>query len=163
MRSTGEVMGMGPDFGSAFAKAQAGAGTGVPLEGTAFLSVNDNDKENLLPIARGLAELGFDLVATRATAAGLRGQGIGCGVVYKVNEGRPNAVDLMKNGEIHLILNTPLGKESYFDEQALRRAATQRGVPLITTLSGGHAMVAAIRAVKAGRVDVRTLQETYRS
>ena len=137
------------------------AGTGVPLEGMAFLSVNDNDKLTMIPIARGLAELGFKLVATGGTASALRAEGIECGTVFKVNEGRPNAVDLMKNGEIQLILNTPLGKESYFDEKALRRTATQRGIPLVTTLSGAHAMVEAIRALRSGSVEVRTLQEIY--
>ena len=161
MRSTGEVMGVGRDFGTAFAKAQLGAGTGVPLEGTAFLSVNDNDKENLVPIARGLAELGFSLVASRGTCEHLRARGIECAMVYKVLEGRPSAVDLMKNREIQLILNTPLGRESYFDEKALRLTATQRGIPLVTTLSGGHAMVEAIRSLKKGPLEVRSLQEIY--
>jgi carbamoyl-phosphate synthase large subunit len=161
MRSTGEVMGVGPDFGIAFAKAQIGAGTGVPLKGTAFLSVNDNDKTNLEPIARGIADLGFRLVATRGTAEHLRGAGIECSMVYKVLEGRPNAVDLMKNGEIQLIVNTPLGKESYFDEKALRLTATQRGIALVTTLSGAHAMVEAIRALRRGPLEVRSLQEIY--
>ena len=161
MRSTGEVMGVGPDFGIAFAKAQIGAGTGVPLQGTAFLSVNDNDKTNLVPVARSLAGLGFGLVATRGTAEHLRSCGLECAMVYKVLEGRPNVVDLMKNGEIQLILNTPLGRESYFDEKALRRAALERNIPLVTTLSGGHAMVEAIRAMRRGPLEVRTLQEIY--
>ncbi|MDX1388718.1 MAG: carbamoyl-phosphate synthase large subunit, partial [Acidobacteriota bacterium] len=161
MRSTGEVMGMGTEFGLAFAKAQFGAGTHFPLEGTAFLSVNDNDKANLVPIARGLAELGFDLVATRGTAAHLRDAGLECETVFKVLEGRPHAVDLIKNNKIQLILNTPLGRESYFDEKALRGMATQRGIPLITTLSGGHATVEAIRALRKGPLEVRSLQETH--
>jgi len=109
MRSTGEVMGMAPDFGLAFAKAQLGAGTGIPQSGQAFISVNDNDKANVLPIARALTEFGFKLVATRGTATHLREQGFECLDVYKVLEGRPNVVDLMKNGEIDLIINTPLG------------------------------------------------------
>jgi carbamoyl-phosphate synthase large subunit len=161
MRSTGEVMGVGLDFGSAFAKAQFGAGTHFPLEGKAFLSVNDNDKDNLVPIARGLVELGFGLVATRGTAEHLQSAGIECEKVFKVLEGRPHAVDLMKNDEIQLILNTPLGRESYFDEKALRAMATQRGIPLITTLSGGHATVEAIAALRKGALDVRSLQEIY--
>jgi carbamoyl-phosphate synthase large subunit len=161
MRSTGEVMGVADDFGIAFAKSQMAAGTDLPLRGTAFLTVNDKDKQNLIPIARGLDELGFELVATRGTAAHLRGQGLRCADVYKVLEGRPNAVDLMKNGEIHLIVNTPLGRESYFDEKALRRTATQRGIPLITTLSAGHAVVEAIRALRSGSLDVKSLQEIY--
>jgi carbamoyl-phosphate synthase large subunit len=161
MRSTGEVMGSAREFGVAFAKAQVAAGTRFPLEGTAFLSVNDNDKQNLVPIARGLSDLGFRIVATRGTAISLQENGIECRTVYKVLEGRPNVVDLMKNGEIDLILNTPLGRESYFDEAALRRAATQYGLPLVTTLSGGHATVEAIRALREAPVEVRSLQEIY--
>jgi carbamoyl-phosphate synthase large subunit len=161
MRSTGEVMGVGQDFGTAFAKAQFGAGTHIPREGTAFLSVNENDRDNLIPIARGLSELGFRILGTRGTAEHLRAAGIPCDVVFKVLEGRPNVVDLMKNDEIHLVLNTPLGRGSYFDEKSIRTTATQRGVPLITTLSGGHAVVEAIRALRSGALEVRSLQEIY--
>jgi len=162
MRSTGEVMGMASDFGLAFAKAQLGAGTAIPSHGQAFLSVNDNDKENLLPIARALAELGFKLIATRGTAAHLKQHGLQCRDVYKVLEGRPNIVDLMKNGEIDLLVNTPLGRDSYFDEKRMRTEATQRGIPLVTTLSGGHAMVSAIAALRENKLEVRSLQETYK-
>jgi carbamoyl-phosphate synthase large subunit len=161
MRSTGEVMGVAEDFGRAFAKASIAAGMKLPLTGTAFLTVNDRDKPNLLPAARGLSELGFRLVATAGTAAYLREQGLACDHVYKVLEGRPNAVDLMKNDEIHLVINTPLGHASYFDEKAIRTTATQRGVPLVTTLSGAHAVVEAIRSLRAGALTYRTLQEIY--
>jgi carbamoyl-phosphate synthase large subunit len=161
MRSTGEVMGVAEDFGRAFAKASIAAGMKLPLTGTAFLTVNDRDKPNLLPAARGLAELGFRLVATAGTAAFLREQGLACEHVYKVLEGRPNAVDLMKNEEIQLVINTPLGHASYFDEKAIRTTATQRGVPLVTTLSGAHAVVEAIRSLRAGALTYRTLQEIY--
>ncbi|HJQ98214.1 MAG TPA: carbamoyl-phosphate synthase large subunit [Candidatus Polarisedimenticolaceae bacterium] len=161
MRSTGEVMGVAEDFGRAFAKASIAAGMRIPLAGTAFLTVNDRDKANLLPVARGLAELGFRLVATSGTAAYLREQGLACEHVYKVLEGRPNAVDLMKNDEIQLVINTPLGHASYFDEKAIRVTATQRGVPLVTTLSGAHAVVEAIRSLREGALTYRTLQEIY--
>jgi len=161
MRSTGEVMGLAPDFGRAFAKAQLGAGTGIPLTGRAFLSVNDNDKDNLLPIARQLVELGFRLVATRGTAAHLRAAGLTCEDVYKVLEGRPNVVDLMKNGQVQLMINTPLGRDSHFDEKAMRRTATERRIPLITTLSGGHAMAQAIAAMGRGALEVCSLQELH--
>jgi carbamoyl-phosphate synthase large subunit len=163
MRSTGEVMGTADGFGMAFAKAQIGAGSPLPLHGTCFLSVNDNDKVTALPIARGLTELGFDIVASSGTGTFLRAQGIECVIVHKVGEGRPNVVDLMKNGEIHLIVNTPLGRDSYFDEGTMRRAAMARGVPLITTLSGAHAAVEAIRALRDGAYSVRSLQEIYES
>jgi carbamoyl-phosphate synthase large subunit len=161
MRSTGEVMGVASDFGMAFAKSQISAGAPLPLEGTVFISVNDNDKRNVLPIAQGLADLGFKLVATRGTAAALRDSGIPCRTVYKVLEGRPNVVDMMKNGEIQLMLNTPYGGKSYGDEKAMRSAATERGIPLITTLSGGHAAVEAIRSLRRGEFEIRSLQEIY--
>ncbi len=162
MRSTGEVMGFADDFGAAFAKASYGAGSKLPLEGTAFVTVNDRDKAQLLPLARALASMGFRLVATDGTARFLRANDLPCSHVFKVLEGRPNAVDLMKNGEIQLVINTPLGKASYFDEKAMRTTATQRGIPLITTLSGGHAMVEAIRALRRGALTVKSLQEVYR-
>jgi len=161
MRSTGEVMGFADEFGEAFAKASFGAGLKLPHEGTAFVTVNDRDKPRLLPLARDLAAMGFRLVATDGTAAFLRANDLPCAHVYKVLEGRPNAVDLMKNGAIHLVINTPLGKASYFDEKPLRTTATQRGIPLITTLSGAHAMVEAIRALRRGALTVKSLQEVY--
>ncbi len=161
MRSTGEVMGFADDFGAAFAKASYGAGVKLPLQGTAFVTVIDRDKPQLLPLARALVAMGFDLVATNGTAAFLRANDLPCAHVYKVLEGRPNAVDLMKNDAIQLVINTPLGKASYFDEKALRTTATQRGIPLITTLSGGHAIVEAIRSLKRGALTVRSLQEIY--
>jgi carbamoyl-phosphate synthase large subunit len=161
MRSTGEVMGFADDFGAAFAKASFGAGLKLPLTGTAFVTVNDRDKPQLLPLARALTSMGFRLVATGGTAAFLRANDLPCAHVFKVLEGRPNAVDLMKNGEIQLVINTPLGQASYYDEKALRTTATQRGIPLITTLSGGHAMVEAIRALGRGALTVKSLQEVY--
>jgi carbamoyl-phosphate synthase large subunit len=161
MRSTGEVMGVAGEFGVAFAKAQIGAGTMIPLRGRAFLSVNENDHQNVIPIARGLSDLGFRIVATRGTGQVLRANGVDCAIVLKILEGRPNVIDLMKNGEIDLILNTPLGSSSYSDEELMRRTATQRGIPLVTTLSGGHAMVHAITALRRSAVDVRSLQEIY--
>jgi carbamoyl-phosphate synthase large subunit len=162
MRSTGEVMGVAANFGQAFAKAQLAAGQPLPLGGRAFLSVHDHDKAALIPVARSLREtLGFELVATRGTCDVLREAGVECEAVFKVLEGRPNIVDRMKNGEIHLIVNTPLGADSYFDEKALRSTATQRGIPLVTTLSGAHATVQAIIELKENTLDVRSLQEIY--
>ncbi len=159
MRSTGEAMGSGASFGEAFAKAQQGCGQDLPLSGNAFLSVNDRDKASLLPIARDLAELGFDLLATGGTAAYLRDQGLAVTPIYKVNEGRPNAVDYVKNGQIALIVNTPLGKASFFDEASIRRAAIVYGVPALTTLSGAAAAVQAIRALRDDVWTVQSLQE----
>ena len=161
MKSTGEVMGISATFGNAFAKAQIAAGNPLPLSGTAFLSVNDNDKRNLIPIARGLSDLGFRIVASAGTAEVLHGAGLTAETVFKVNEGRPNVVDRMISGEIHLIINTPLGRESRYDEAVIRRTATQRGIPLITTLSGAAAAVRGIAALRDEGLEVRCLQEIH--
>lgn len=159
MKSTGEGMGSGATFGEAFAKAQMACGSHLPTSGNAFLSVNDRDKATLLPIARELAALGFNLLATSGTAAYLQQHGLKVTPIYKVNEGRPNAVDYIKNGEIALIVNTPLGKVSFFDEAAIRRAAITYGVPTLTTLSGAAAAVQAIQALRAGQWTLQSLQE----
>jgi carbamoyl-phosphate synthase large subunit len=161
MKSTGEVMGGATSFGVAFAKAQLAVGQRLPDEGTAFVSVNNDDKANLLPIARDLAALGFRLLATRGTAAYLRAHGLEVDVVFKVNEGRPNVADEIVNGRIHLIVNTPLGRESFFDDRAVRRAAMVYEVPCITTLTGAAAAVSAIRAMRKQGVSVRALQDYY--
>ena len=159
MRSTGEAMGTGATFGEAFAKALLGCGHRMPTQGTAFLSVNDNDKPNLVPIAGKLFALGFRLLATSGTAAFLQRSGLDVQPIYKVNEGRPNVVDYIKNGEIHLIINTTRGKASFFDERAIRTAAIRHGVPAVTTLSGAAAAVEAIRSLREDVWDVRSLQE----
>jgi carbamoyl-phosphate synthase large subunit len=161
MRSTGEVMGIAENFGSAFLKAQLGAGTRLPREGTVFISVNDQDKRVVVELARELHEMGFKLIATRGTQKKIEGAGLPCRFVYKVNEGRPNIADLVKSRQVDLIINTPLGKVSFYDERAIRRAAMQYGVPCITTLTGATATVAAIRALKDEQLDVRSLQEYH--
>lgn len=162
MKSTGEAMGSGASFGEAFAKAQIGCGQHLPTSGTAFLSVNDRDKGTLIPIARELAALGFTLLATGGTAAALQAANLDVTTIYKVNEGRPNAVDYIKNRQIALIVNTPLGKASFFDEGAIRRAAITYGIPALTTLSGAAAAVQAIRAIREGGWTVLSLQERGR-
>jgi carbamoyl-phosphate synthase large subunit len=161
MKSTGEVMGGADTFGAAFSKAMMGAGQKVPEHGCVFISVNNSDKQTVLPIARDLAQLGFTLRATRGTAAFLRVHGIDVEVVYKVNEGRPNVADHLVNGNIDLVINTPLGKDSFFDERAVRRAATMSQVPCITTLTGASAAVSAIRALRSQTLTVRSLQDYY--
>ena len=161
MKSTGEVMGGAATFGTAFAKAQIGAGQKIPLDGTAFISVNNDDKPNVVPIARDLAALGFKLVATRGTAAYLRAHGLDVEVVYKINEGRPHVGDRIVNKQIHLVLNTPLGRESFFDDRSVRRVAMMQGVPCITTLTGGAATVRAIKALREQGLDVRSLPEDH--
>jgi carbamoyl-phosphate synthase large subunit len=161
MKSTGEVMGVADNFGLAFAKAQIAVRHRIPIAGRVFISVNDHDKTALLPIARDLAALGFKLVATRGTTAALRAAGLKVEKVFKVNEGRPNVVDLIKSASLDLIINTPLGRASRFDEKAIRRAAIQRGVTCITTLSAAAAVVIGIKALKQGQVQVASLQELH--
>ncbi len=161
MKSTGEVMGGSTSFGVAFAKAQLAVGQRLPENGTAFVSVNNKDKANLVPIARDLAELGFRLIATRGTAAYLRSYGLDVGVVFKVNEGRPNIADEIVNRKVDLVVNTPLGRESFFDDRTVRRAAMMHEVPCITTLTGAAAAVSAIRALRQEGVSVRALQDYY--
>ena len=161
MKSTGEVMGGSTNFGVAFAKAQLSVGQRLPQRGTAFVSVNNDDKPNLVPIARGLAELGFRLIATRGTAAYLRAYGLDVDVIYKVNEGRPNIADEIVNRKVDLVVNTPLGRESFFDDRTVRRAAMMYEVPCITTLTGAAAALQAIRALRQEGLGVRALQDYY--
>src|SRR5438067_10597992 len=144
MHSTGEVMGIGESFGEAYAKAMTAAGLELPESGTAFISVNEADKGQAVLLARRLSRLGFDLMATIGTAARLREVGLECATVFKVNEGRPNIADHIKQGEIALVINTPLGRTSHYDEQAIRRAALQYNVPCVTTMTGAHALVEAL-------------------
>ncbi len=161
MRSTGEVMGVSDSFGEAYAKAQISAGLLLPTGGSVFISVNDRDKRYIANIARDFQDLGFQIVATIGTAAFLSENGIGCGRVFKVNEGRPNVVDLLKSGRVQLVVNTPLGRESFFDEKAVRRACIQLGVPCITTISAAAAAVSAIHVLQRGEVKVMSLQECH--
>ena len=161
MKSTGEVMGGADNFGAAFGKAMMGAGQRLPESGCVFISVNNSDKPTVLPIARDLAQLGFTLAATRGTAAFLRAHGLDVDVMYKVNEGRPNVADHLVNREIAMVINTPLGRDSFFDDRAVRRAATMAQVPCITTLTGASAAVSAIRALRQQTLTVRSLQDYY--
>jgi carbamoyl-phosphate synthase large subunit len=162
MHSTGEVMGIGDTFGEAYAKAMMGAGVSLPSTGKAFMSVNDADKGTAVLLARKLSRLGFELVATLGTAARLREVGLAVESVFKVNEGRPNIADHIKSGEISLVINTPLGRVSRFDEQAIRRAALQYNVPCVTTMTGAQALVEAIAASTADATpNVHSLQELH--
>jgi carbamoyl-phosphate synthase large subunit len=161
MKSTGEVMGVAESFGIAFAKAQLSAGIRLPRSGTVFLSVNDRDKINLLPIAQDFANLGFRLLATAGTQQFLDRNGVQSDHIFKAGEGRPNIVDLILSSKIDLIINTPLGRQSHYDEKSIRRAATQHGVACITTLSGAAAAVNAIRTLRHEKLTVRSLQEYH--
>ncbi|MEO7028528.1 MAG: carbamoyl-phosphate synthase large subunit, partial [Acidobacteriaceae bacterium] len=161
MKSTGEVMGVADNFGEAFAKAQTAAGLHLPLEGTVFLSVNDRDKEMLLPLAKRFVDLGFRLVATHGSAAVMEKAGLQVERVYKVNEGRPNVVDLIKGDRIQLIVNTPQGKERVFDDQAIRGAAVLARVPTITTMAAARAAVEGIESLQNGTRRVEALQTLH--
>jgi carbamoyl-phosphate synthase large subunit len=162
MRSTGEVMGISSTFGLAFAKAQLAAGQRLPLEGIVFISVNDHDKGHVAGIAKDIAAVGLKILATRGTAIALTRAGIEVEAVYKVNEGRPNVVDLIKTGKIQLVINTPLGRESFYDERSIRRAAVRYNVPCITTLSAASAAARGIRAMAGHAVEVVALQDLHR-
>jgi carbamoyl-phosphate synthase large subunit len=161
MKSTGEVMGGSDNFGAAFGKAMMGAAQKLPEKGCVFISVNNSDKPTVLPVARDLAALGFTLAATRGTAAFLRAHGLDVDVMYKVNEGRPNVADHLVNRAIDMVINTPLGRDSFFDDRAVRRAATMAQVPCITTLTGASAAVSAIKALRQQALSVRSLQDYY--
>jgi carbamoyl-phosphate synthase large subunit len=161
MKSTGEVMGVADNFGEAFAKAQIAAGQMLPVKGTIFLSVNDRDKEGVVALARTFVEMGFHLVATHGTAEALEAAGLQPERVYKVKEGRPNVVDLIKGDRIQLIVNTPRGQETFFDEKAIRRAAVLARIPTITTLAAARAAAEGIAALQGGTLSVFALQELH--
>ena len=161
MKSTGEVMGGASTFGQAFAKAMIGSGVHLPHSGTVFISVNNHDKPAVVQIARDLREIGFSLVATRGTANYLRAHGLEVEIVFKVNEGRPHVGDEILNNKIHMVINTPLGRESFFDDRTVRRIAMMHGVPSITTLTGAGASVNAIKALHSESLTVRALQEYH--
>jgi carbamoyl-phosphate synthase large subunit len=161
MRSTGEVMGIADSFGMAFAKAQISADGALPLGGSIFVTVNDHDKANVVPIVRRFHGLGFHVYATDGTARYLRQRGVPAERVLKVHEGRPNAIDLMVSHRIQLLINTPLGKLSQQDDYAIRQAALQHRVPYTTTLSGASAASDAVIALKSRTGEVRPLQEWH--
>ena len=161
MKSTGEVMGVADNFGEAFAKAQIAAGQLLPLKGTVFLSVNDHDKDRTVALARQFVEMGFHLVATHGTAVVLEHAGLQPERVHKVKEGRPNVVDLIKGDRIQLIINTPRGQDTFFDEKAIRRAAVLARIPTITTLAAAQAAAEGIAALQRGTLSVVALQTLH--
>lgn len=161
MKSTGEVMGVAKSFGHAFAKAQLAAGQRLPRKGTIFISVGDHDKRDVGPLAKELHVLGFRLIATRGTLAALEAAGVPAEAVFKVNEGRPNIVDLVKTGKVDMVINTPLGRESFYDEKSIRRAAIRYNIPCITTLSAANAAARGIRAQIEDPLEVAPLQALH--
>jgi carbamoyl-phosphate synthase large subunit len=161
MRSTGEVMGVGENFGEAFSKAQLSAGTPLPDRGTVFISVNERHKAEAVEIARRFTELGFQLVATRGTTAAIVAAGLKCKTVFKVNEGRPNAVDLLKAGSLQLVIYTSAGAHSFSDEKAIRRTAVFYRIPCITTISAAKAAVEAVASRQRDPIRVWSLQDIH--
>jgi carbamoyl-phosphate synthase large subunit len=161
MRSTGEVMGIARDFPTAFAKAQAGAGAALPTGGTAFVTVTDSDKPGAVAVAQTLHDLGFRIVATRGTKEAIERMGIPATTLKKIGEGSPNVVEWIENGEVDLVVNTPTGSGARSDGWQIRRAAVTRGIPCLTTLSGGLAAVRAIAAARHGAAEVLSLQEIH--
>ena len=162
MRSTGEVMGISDSFGWSFAKAQLAAGNGLPLEGKILITVNDHDKPTVTPIARRFQEMGFQVLATGGTAKYLRSRGIPVTPVFKVHEGRPNCLDYVVNGDVQLLINTPLGKHSQIDDYILREAALRNKVAYTTTISAASAASDAILALRSRKPSVKPLQEWQR-
>ena len=163
MKSTGEVMGVASTFGEAFAKAQLSANQLLPTSGTVFFTVNDHDKQSAIALARRYVHLGFKIVATEGTANALEGAGLVVERVFKVEEGRPNAVDLIKEKRIQLIVNTPRGQDAIFDEKAIRRAAVLARVPSITTLAAAQAAAEGIAAMQKHQATVFALQQLHAS
>jgi carbamoyl-phosphate synthase large subunit len=161
MRSTGEVMGIDDNFPMAFAKSQLAASSALPLAGRIFISVADRDKAEVTSVARALVDMNYQVISTRGTANALRMAGIEVAEIPKIQEGRPNLVDYMKNGQIALVINTPSGKGARTDEGKIRAAAVAHGVTCITTLPAAHAAVAACRALRQNELTVRALQERF--
>ena len=163
MRSTGEVMGQDEDFGIAYAKTQMAAKPSLPLKGNVFLSVKDSDKEKALLVAKGLSELGFTFSSTEGTAAFLKKHGIEAESVLRISEGRPNVADLIKNGKVQMVINTPLGLIPRRDENGIRSEAVLNGVPIITTLGSAFAALDGIRSLTEHDFSVKSLQDYSRS
>jgi carbamoyl-phosphate synthase large subunit len=162
MKSTGEVMGIDTSFGMAYIKSQFGAGQNIPRSGTIFISVLDRYKERIVPIARRLVDLGFSLVATAGTAQVIGDAGVPVNAVLKVHEGRPNIVDLIKNRQVQLVINTPRGRRSRDDQIAIRREALMHQIPTVTTVPGASAVVTGLESLLKGKLDVLPLQEYHR-
>src|SRR5437764_14341245 len=161
MRSTGEVMGLDADLGIAYAKSQMAAGAPLPLSGCVFISVSDAHKQEAAEVATQFANLGFELVATSGTGAVLEAAGLKVRRIFKLTEGRPNAVDLLKNREIQLVINTPAGQSPRADEVKIRTTAVYTNTPIMTTISGAKAAALGIAALKKNGYAVRTLQEYH--
>ncbi|MBU0683742.1 MAG: carbamoyl-phosphate synthase large subunit, partial [Candidatus Omnitrophica bacterium] len=162
MRATGEVMGIADSFGAAFYKAQEAAGARLPMEGNILLTVADKDKQGLLPIAKHLKELGFNIYATEGTGKFLKENGIENNVLKKLHEGRPNLADVIKNKDIQLVINTPIGRSSKYDDSYIRVMAIQQKIPYITSMAAAEASVEGIRTVKEKSISTKSLQDYHK-
>ncbi|MDY6958539.1 MAG: carbamoyl phosphate synthase large subunit, partial [Halobacteriota archaeon] len=161
MRSTGEVMGIDQDFGRSFYKAQLAAGNPIPPSGNIIFSIKEADKPDSLPIARDLSRMGYRLLATSGTFAYLKNNGVECDLVNKVNDTRPNVVDLIKNGEVDIVINTTAGKDSILNSQPIRRTALEHNVPYFTTMAAGRALVKGMESQRKSEPSVKALQDYY--
>lgn len=159
MRSTGEVMGIDEGFGRAYAKAELAAGQKLPLAGKVFVSATDRDKLAVVPVVRDLINLGFKIIATAGTKQVLAAQGLVVESVLKLHEGRPNVVDIIKNGQIQMIINTPSGEEAQADGKLIRRTALVYKIPIVTTIAGATATAAAIKSLQSQPLEVKALQD----
>jgi carbamoyl-phosphate synthase large subunit len=162
MKSTGEVMGIAPSFGLAFYKAQEAASMHVPTEGTVLISATDPDKPEILEVAARLAKLGFTIRATKGTKAFLAEHDVNAELAVKLHEGRPDITDEIRNGRIHLVINTPAGGKGKHDDSYIRQAAIQYKVPYITTTAAARATVAGIETVKRGQAEVKAIQDYHK-
>ena len=161
MRSTGEVLGLADSYGLAFFKSQEATQTGLPLEGTVLITIADRDKDKILEFARNFQDMKFDIMATGGTKDFLEEHGIECEYVRKVHEGRPNIVDAIKNGVINLVINTPAGKQSEYDDSYIRKSAIKYKIPYITTTSAALAATKGIKDRRNGAYKVKSLQEYH--
>ena len=159
MRATGEVMGIASTFGMAYFKAQQAAGSQLPLSGKVLVSVTERDRKYLLPIVKTLADMDFELIATEGTAKFITDNGIKCKLVQKLNEGRPNVADLIRNREVALIINTPAGRLSKIDDSCIRMLAIQYRIPYMTTIAAASATATGIREARHGNSPLKSLQE----
>ena len=159
MKSTGEVMGISRSLGESFSKALISAGNKIPKKGVVFISVNNSDKLEIISIARDFIELGFTLIATKGTYNSLVNNGLNVRIIYKVGEGRPNIVDQIKNKDVHLVINTPMGAQSRYEEEEIGKSCIKHGVLAVTTLSAASAVIRAIRAT--GSKKVKCIQSYY--
>jgi carbamoyl-phosphate synthase large subunit len=162
MKSTGEVMGIGKDFGQAYIKSQLAAGQNLPRKGNVFISVCDRDKNDIAPVARKLKDIGFNLYATSGTAAILKEAGVKVSLLPKISEGRPNILDLMKDGKIQLVINTPSGRIPRQDEIMIRSHVILHNVPYTTSITGAQATVSGIKTLMKNEMEVKSLQEYHK-